>query len=368
MPDESVTGPGDRVAELERDCARLRDALVASETRLSVLFNHFLDSILIVDATSGKILLANRAAVSFFQYSRAELMAREFSVLFPEDRETDRSALLQKLRVHGHVYVEQQFVRKDGQVVQADLSAVMVKWDNDIAFLLTISDATDRKAVESEKVATERVLSRLETIVRLGREIRNPLQELLTHVELERDEAIKAPVLRIASILKLQREQETLLPVGQAESTCCPLAVPSGRDLKPPRDGHILIVDDEPSICRLFRRALTRRFPACQVDVAGNGAEALPLFKNAHHAIVIMDVEMPVMAGDAAFAAIADICEQEQWEMPKVVFCTGFDLPPSIRSVVQASTAHTCLLKPVNVDVLTDELESRMRVGIREEF
>ncbi len=361
MVEEGVPAGRPSAEDLEEECRRLREALVASETRFSVLFNHLLDGILLVDATSGKILMANRAAVDFFQRDRSELIGRHFSLMFPDERETDRRVILQKLRVHGHIFVEQQFVRKDGEVVWADLSAVMVKWDDDVAVVLSITDATERKAAEKEKLEAQRVQTRLDTITRLNHEINNPLQELLTFVELGGDDTIKEAILRIADVLKRQREQEAEF----ADEV--PAAAPAHQedespDLEPADGESVLIVDDESSIRTCFRRAVLKHFPRFHVDVAGNGAEAIPLFKTKHHAIVVMDVDMPVMSGDEAFAELASICRDMRWQMPSVVFCTGFDLPPSIRSSIEASSRHRCLLKPVHMEALRDELVSCLSV------
>lgn len=58
---------------------------------------------------------------------------------------------------------------------------------------------------------------------------------------------------------------------------------------------HILIVDDETSVCESLSRTL--RFEGYQISIAHNGARALELIGSARPDGVIMDVKMPVLSG-----------------------------------------------------------------------
>lgn len=61
------------------------------------------------------------------------------------------------------------------------------------------------------------------------------------------------------------------------------------------RPAKILVVDDEPALRRLVRRALSG--VDFEVLEASNGVEALELCRSHHFSAVISDVRMPVMDG-----------------------------------------------------------------------
>jgi CheY-like chemotaxis protein len=69
---------------------------------------------------------------------------------------------------------------------------------------------------------------------------------------------------------------------------------------------------------------------------------------------------MPVMDGQFAFGEISKLCADKGWEMPAVVFCTGFAPPDSVMGAVDASDHHGLLLKPVTGEVLVQAVRSRL--------
>jgi two-component system, chemotaxis family, chemotaxis protein CheY len=60
--------------------------------------------------------------------------------------------------------------------------------------------------------------------------------------------------------------------------------------------GKVLIVDDEPHI-RRFLGLVLQRFGQPTIVEAGNGEEALALYRQHHPDLVLMDVNMPVLDG-----------------------------------------------------------------------
>ncbi|MBI5101550.1 MAG: response regulator, partial [Nitrospirae bacterium] len=63
----------------------------------------------------------------------------------------------------------------------------------------------------------------------------------------------------------------------------------------------ILIVDDEKAIRKVFKMVLAVELPACQVDLAVNGVEAVDAFKKGRHDVLFLDLNMPVKDGYSAF-------------------------------------------------------------------
>ena len=130
---------------------------------------------------------------------------------------------------------------------------------------------------------------------------------------------------------------------------------------KLPRSGRrILIVDDEKLIREVFLRVVSSGLPDCRIDVAVNGAEAVESFRTARQSVLVMDVKMPVMDGETAFNEIQKLCESENWEMPSVIFCTGYDLSGVVRDMVENSAKHCLLMKPIRNWQLIKEIQARL--------
>ena len=130
--------------------------------------------------------------------------------------------------------------------------------------------------------------------------------------------------------------------------------------LEPCRRGRMLIVDDEQSLLNVFKLVISMEIPDVAIDLAEDGSQALNAFREQHHAVLLMDLRMPVMDGRQAFLAIESLCNQRQWEMPSVIFCSGYEPPDSIRRVVASSSCHEILSKPVENDLLIDTVRSRL--------
>jgi CheY-like chemotaxis protein len=131
-------------------------------------------------------------------------------------------------------------------------------------------------------------------------------------------------------------------------------------DASSPNGGGILIVDDEESICRLFLMILKTAIPDAKFEMADNGAEALSRFHDNRPGVVIMDLHMPVMDGLAAFLEMQAACRENGWEMPAVIFCTGFAPPDTVRKIIADDSRHALLLKPVSGDTLVEVVKSRL--------
>jgi two-component system cell cycle sensor histidine kinase/response regulator CckA len=91
---------------------------------------------------------------------------------------------------------------------------------------------------------------------------------------------------------------------------------------------HVLVVDDDSSTRSSMQRVLERQ--GYQVVVAADGIEALRLLQETHVAVdlLVTDVQMPGMAGDALVSQI-----RRSWPDLPVLFVSGepryADLPDS---------------------------------------
>jgi CheY-like chemotaxis protein len=123
---------------------------------------------------------------------------------------------------------------------------------------------------------------------------------------------------------------------------------------------RILITDDEKPVRDIFRIILTTKFPACQIDMAANGEEAIASFRQHHHGILLMDVKMPGMDGPTAFSKICDFCREQGWEQPAIIFCTGFSPSPDAGIAVPPGSNYCLVRKPISSEVLITAIRDRL--------
>jgi CheY-like chemotaxis protein len=121
-----------------------------------------------------------------------------------------------------------------------------------------------------------------------------------------------------------------------------------------------LIADDEQDVLEMFQAVLSCELQDCGVDFVVNGAEAVEAFKSAHHGVIVVDVNMPVMGGEKAFEEIQKICNAENLKIPCFVFCSGADESASIKKIIAEDPRHSVLRKPVDPDDLVRILKDRL--------
>jgi CheY-like chemotaxis protein len=123
---------------------------------------------------------------------------------------------------------------------------------------------------------------------------------------------------------------------------------------------RVLVVDDDRAIVRLFETLIAGGLPDVRIDSAMNGREAVDTFSVLHPSVVVMDLHMPVMDGRTAFVEIQNLCRVRNWEMPAVIFCTGFVPPDGVRKAVDGDPRHGLLSKPVDFGTLLDAIKRRL--------
>ena len=123
---------------------------------------------------------------------------------------------------------------------------------------------------------------------------------------------------------------------------------------------RVLVVDDEVVIANLFRSILSYSFADVKIDSACNGLEAVKAFRESHHAVLLMDLRMPEMDGRQAFFAIRAFCQEQHWQEPAVVFCTGFPPPRCLDEILEDGSPHCFLLKPVSSEIIVEAVRARL--------
>lgn len=127
--------------------------------------------------------------------------------------------------------------------------------------------------------------------------------------------------------------------------------------------GRVLIVEDEDPIRMLFMRVLNLSLPQIKVDLAANGREACDRFRQEHHAVILLDLHMPEMDGLETFHRIRELCTQQHWVLPAVVFCTAFAPSEAVNEIVGDGSYHGVLRKPVRSDDIIASIRARMVDG-----
>ncbi len=123
----------------------------------------------------------------------------------------------------------------------------------------------------------------------------------------------------------------------------------------------ILIVDDEEPMRKLFALIIQSEHPEVRIEQAGNGREAIAMAIARRPKVIIMDCQMPVADGTEAFHAIRMEFQKRGWDMPSVIFCTGFTLPEVLRKVVAEDSHHAYLPKPIQAETLIEEVGLRLK-------
>lgn len=145
------------------------------------------------------------------------------------------------------------------------------------------------------------------------------------------------------------RERLTMLERDRG-GTISPVAVAA--QAEPPESGAhvslaVLVVDDEPAI----RTAVARYLSSLGhlVDVAASGREALDRLTSRSFDLILLDLRMPDMAGDALYR---ELIARDAAHAGRIVFITGEDATsPATQSFLQAS-GRPVIGKPFSLDDL----------------
>lgn len=125
----------------------------------------------------------------------------------------------------------------------------------------------------------------------------------------------------------------------------------SGADKK-----RILIVEDEPAICEVCRRALVGE--GFEVDIAVNGEVAREMLGRKDYDLYLIDVRTPVMNGKELYRYIS---ERHPELKERVIFTTGDILGGDTKGFV-GQTGRPFLPKPF----LLDELRTIIRETLKQ--
>lgn len=188
------------VSGSQAEASRMRDALDASQARLSVIVDSAMDAIVTVDEDQ-RILLFNRAAEQVFRCSRQEVLGSSLDRFLPA---RFRAAHRSHIEQFGHTGVTSRrmgdvttlwAVRADGsEEFPIEASISQATEDGRHYFTVILRDITVRKQFEDELKQRQLELSRLSAQVleareeektRIARELHDELGQLLTAIKMD---------------------------------------------------------------------------------------------------------------------------------------------------------------------------------------
>lgn len=156
----------------------------------SWLYRELLEAIpspVVVYDSQGKTVFVNQAFVDTYGYSRQALMSGSVSFVPESEKEATSQAWLRTLAGE-KVFLETERYTKDGRVLKIQMRTALVLDDhgNHRYTIVIHNDVTEAKRSEQEKLETERLQAAMETAGAVCHEMSQPLQAVLTVIELMR--------------------------------------------------------------------------------------------------------------------------------------------------------------------------------------
>ena len=140
----------DRIRELEEEvasCKGIEDALRESEEKFSRLFHYSNDGIFMHDL-EGNILDVNQRVLELLGYSASEIKVKKIHMLHPEESLTASEQAFKTIMEKGYVRFEINFLKNNGDIFPAEVSARMFKLGDKDVIQGIVRDITLRKKVE----------------------------------------------------------------------------------------------------------------------------------------------------------------------------------------------------------------------------
>jgi two-component system response regulator HydG len=124
-----------------------------------------------------------------------------------------------------------------------------------------------------------------------------------------------------------------------------------------PNKPRVLIVDDNPSLCRTMSLVLSRG--GCSVSTAGDGPDAIETVRKDYFDVIFMDIRLPTLSGIDTYRRVKSL----RPETP-VVMMTAYAVEDLVQQALSEG-AYGVLYKPVDLDRVT-ELVDEVRQANKE--
>lgn len=118
---------------------------------------------------------------------------------------------------------------------------------------------------------------------------------------------------------------------------------------------RILFVDDNSEITRLISKYL--RLKNYDVTVANDGKKALSLIQSQKFDVILLDISMSGLSG---FDIIEYLKKEGMIKDQSIVVLTAIELSQDEIDEMLENGVHNCLLKPVDMSLLTSTIQSNL--------
>jgi len=123
-----------------------------------------------------------------------------------------------------------------------------------------------------------------------------------------------------------------------------------------PTQNRILLVDNEQDILDIMARVL--QSAGYTIDTVNHGRAALERVSHQDYALIISNIRMPVMGGEAFYH---QLCSSHADMSERIIFCTGDTANAGTRRFLSATGAPV-IYKPFHLHTVLDVVSSKLKV------
>ena len=261
-------------AEREAQQRGAAEALRASEERYRTLFEQAFEGIVLVGrAPDYRVVDANESACRLLGYPRAELRTMIVSQLVESSDLSSAPLRFEAIPVNGMILSERRMLRRDGSVVEVEVST---KAFDDGNYRCVLNDVTERRRAQAQLLLADRLTSIGRLASGVAHEVNNPLAYVMLNLEL------------------LQRKMATLPGETQEAVGDVPAVM---RDVLGGVDRVRRIV----RLLSAFGRGDEERIEPVDVNGALDSACEIAAIQLRHHARIVRDYQANALASANAF-------------------------------------------------------------------
>lgn len=333
------------------------------------LLNSIYDAVFITDM-EGQVVQTNLRVQQAFLYKPEDMKQMNIIQFIAGADKKLLEAVKKNVSDENYSILEAMCLRSDQSRFYSEIIINQINIKSTVFLCFFIRDITERKDAEQQlKEAHEKLLenenlkARLTTIATLYYELNNPIQIMMCMAEINNNQEYKKQLNRIVSVLEQLKSEDHLPTVTDTDGSVRFALSGVSSDLEPSNPKRILIVDDEEMLRKMFASAIIDTITYLEADMAASGTDALRLFSEHHHSIIVLDVSMPGMSGEEVFREIKVFCEAKKWKLPKFIFCTGYAMNETIKEIVGDGANHVCLKKPLIISDMVAAVQGRLSLS-----
>jgi PAS domain S-box-containing protein len=239
LPDGRAVWDGIQLDVTDR--RRAEAVIKQSELRFSRIFDHSPIPITLSSFATGRFIAANDRFLTFSGFTREEVIGRTTAELGVYQDPSQRTAIIERLKTHGHLHGhEQAFRSKTGQIRHSVLWIDLITIAEEKCILVVSLDVTEQKRAEEQQRLLEEQLRQAQKLDALGtlaggiaHDFNNILGAIISYAELSKmdnsgnlalqanlDEVLKASaraaslVRQILSFSRQQKEERKALQLA----------------------------------------------------------------------------------------------------------------------------------------------------------